>query len=123
MRKSILLVLFLLIGGLVPEAQAQFLDSYYARLSIDDHYNSKGKRLRSAAAIIRQDRANYHRFHIRDGEDEWDSVFGSKRNRGKMERMLNRGTWTKGIRNKIVNQTPLIHVEIYTDFINVTVSD
>ncbi len=123
MRKSIALMLFVFLMGLAPAAKAEFLGSYYARLSLDDHYNSKGKRLKNAAAIVRQDRANYHRFHIRDGEDDWDSVFGSKRNRAHMERMLNRGSWTKGLRKKIINRTPLIHVEIYRDFINLKVLD
>jgi hypothetical protein len=123
MQKSICLILFVFFSGFIPTAQADFLGSYYARLSSNDHYNSKGNRLRNAAAIVRQDRANYHRFHIRDSEDNWDSVFGSKQNRARMERMLNRGSWTKGLRKKIVTQTPLIHVEIYTNFINLQVLD
>jgi hypothetical protein len=64
-------------------------ETYYARLSGADHFNSRGQRLKSAAAIIRQDRANYHRFNVRDDEDTGDSYFSSKSNRAALERMLN----------------------------------
>jgi hypothetical protein len=36
----------------------QLIGSYVALLSETDHFNSNGQRLTSAAAIIRQDRAN-----------------------------------------------------------------
>ena len=45
-------------------AQDTPIDGYVARLSVDDHYNSKGVRLDNVAAIIRQDRANVHRFGV-----------------------------------------------------------
>lgn len=42
----------------------ELIESYIALLSDADHFNSSGQRLTSAAAIIRQDRANYHLFGI-----------------------------------------------------------
>ena len=69
--------------------------------------------MRNAAAIIRQDRANFHRFGLRDPDDEWDSFFGSKANRARMESMLNNGTSDPGVRSRIVNGTPIVRVEIY----------
>src|SRR5580698_3701854 len=62
--------------GLIRSAQAQglgaYVESYTARLSERDHYNSNGQRLRSAAAIVRQDRANFYVYGLRDSEDEPD---------------------------------------------------
>lgn len=102
-------------------ALAQPIDSYTARLSKADHYNSRGQRLDNVAAIIRQDRANVYVFVARDLEDEEDSFFESKANRAKLERMLNRGTTTRSAKQAILYGTPLIQVEIYPDFVNVTV--
>ena len=48
------------------------LGIYVARLGSNDHFNSSGKRLTSVAAIIRQDRANFHKLGLRDIEDQND---------------------------------------------------
>jgi len=97
-----------------PQAAAQeLIASYMAHLSSRDHFNSRGGRLRNAAAIIRQDRANFHRFGLRDPADEWDSFFSSISNRARMENMLNNGTSDPGTRSLIVNGTPIVKVEIY----------
>ncbi len=100
-------------------ALAQELDRYQARLSPADHYNSRGQRLQDAAAIIRQDRANVHRFGKRDPEDQLDAYFGSKANRGRMEAMLRNGSADPGVRSAIVNGTPLIEVIIYQNAVSV----
>jgi hypothetical protein len=115
----------ILSAGPVRTAQAQilgeYIETYTARLSPADHYNSNGVRLRSAAAIIRQDRANYYVYGIRDSEDEPDSFFSVKRNRERMEQMLENGRATPDAIYRIVNGTPLIRVDIYSTGINVTV--
>lgn len=100
---------------------AQPIDSYTARLSSADHFNSTGQRLDSAAAIIRQDRANFYVYGNRDPDDEADSFFRSKDNRARLESMLNQGKFTPAARRAIVNGTPLIHVDIYEDSIDVAV--
>jgi hypothetical protein len=82
-------------------------------LSEADHFSSKGQRLTSAAAIIRQDRANFHRFGINDPEDEGDTFFADERNREALEEMLERGRADPGVLSRIVNGTPLIRVDIY----------
>ena len=107
-------------------ARAQVLiQSYTAFLSEADHFNSNGQRLTSAAAIIRQDRANFHRFGRGDPGDEGDRFFASIDNRAAMERMLERGRASPAAINAIVNRTPLIRVDIYRGgdgpFIRVTV--
>lgn len=95
------------------------LESYTARLGSADHFNSRGKRLTSVAAIIRQDRANFHKFGVRDFEDQGDRFFSNKAKRARLESMLNRGFMSKETRNGIINGTPLITIHIYSDYIEV----
>jgi len=124
---AIVLAAILAIGA-PPSAQAQqLIGSYVALLSEADHFNSSGQRLTSAAAVIRQDRANFHRFGIKDPQDEGDAFFADEGNRAALEQMLERGRAEPGVIARIVNGTPLIHVEIYRGasgpFIKVTLID
>jgi hypothetical protein len=129
MLKRILLTLAIAATAWMPApAQAQQLvGSYVALLSEADHLNSNGQRLTSAAAIIRQDRANFHRFGIRDAEDQDDTFFADEGNRAALEQMLERGRADPGVISRIVNGTALIKVDIYRGvsgpFIRVTVLD
>ena len=117
------MTLFLAIG--LPEAQAQnlgaFVESYTARLSARDHFNSNGARLRDAAAIIRQDRANFYVYGLRDQEDEPDSFFSAKSNRARLEQLLNNGQTTREAVYSVVNGTPLIRVDIFGNGVTVTI--
>jgi len=124
---AIVLAAILAIGA-PPSAQAQqLIGSYVALLSEADHFNSSGQRLTSAAAVIRQDRANFHRFGIKDPQDEGDAFFADEGNRAALEQMLERGRAEPGVIARIVNGTPLIRVEIYRGasgpFIKVTLID
>jgi hypothetical protein len=107
-----------------PVRAQQLVDSYRALLSERDHFNSNGQRLTSAAAIIRQDRANYHRFGLRDPQDENDGFFADAGNRDALEQMLEHGRAEPGVISRIVNETVLIRVDIYRSadgpFIRVT---
>jgi hypothetical protein len=121
----LVLITAILSAGPVRDAQGQvmgnFIESYTARLSPRDHYNSNGVRLTSAAAIIRQDRANFYVYGLRDSEDEPDSFFSSKSNRARLEEMLENGRATRIAIDRVINGTPLIRVDIYANGINVTV--
>ena len=86
----------LAIGAPTLAQAQQLIGSYVARLSEADHFNSSGQRLTSAAAIIRQDRANFHRFGIKDAQDEGDDFFADEGNRAALEQMLE--TRTRGPR-------------------------
>jgi len=94
-------------------SDAQLMGSYVALLSEADHFNSKGQRLTSAAAIIRQDRANFQRFGMKDPEDDGDTFFADEGNRAALEQMLERGRADPGVLSRIVNGTPLVRVDIY----------
>ena len=115
---SLGLLLFL---PLLPARSYELIDSYLARLGPNDHYNSRGKRLTSAAAVIRQDRANYHKFGLRDPEDENDSVFADIQQRAFLERNLNRGTTAGSAFQTILDGTPLIRVKVYQSHVDVMI--
>ncbi len=119
------LVTILFAVGPIRETQAQnlgrFVESYTARLSSRDHFNSNGERLRAAAAIVRQDRANFYVYGLRDEEDEPDSFFSAKSNRARLEQLLDNGQTTREAVNRVVNGTPLIRVDIYGGGITVTI--
>jgi len=105
-----------------PASAQQLLEAYQARLSASDHFNSNGERLRDPAAILRQDRANFHQFGIRDAEDEDDVYFGKKANRARLEAMLRSGRLDRATRNAILNGEPLVLVEVYDNSVVVTVA-
>jgi len=111
MKKHLLLALLLITPPLI-QAGEPLLESYVARLSSKDHFNSKGKRLHSAAAIIRQDRANFHKFALRDPEDQDDRFFSDRGNRARLESMLNQGHISQAAKNRIINGSPMIIVNI-----------
>jgi hypothetical protein len=126
MLRTLVIAAALVAAVIATPVHAQTLvESYTAFLSEADHFNSSGQRLTSAAAIIRQDRANFHRFGRGDPGDEGDRFFASIDNRAAMERMLERGRASPGAIDAIVNRTPLVRVDVYRDadghFIRVTV--
>jgi hypothetical protein len=91
----------------------RLLESYIAYIGHHDLYNSRGQRLTEPWQIIRQDRANFHRFGHRDGMDEWDSFFASAANREQLETMLRRGYISPQAARDIVRGGVVIQVEIY----------
>ncbi len=95
-------------------AQAdQIIGSYVAYIGQDDLYNSKGARLNEPWQILRQDRANYHRFGISQPGDEWDPFFGSMENRGIMERMIMNGTMEPAAARNLLRGGATVFVRIY----------
>ena len=130
MTKKNLAIALAICGALCapqPSKAQEMVESYVAFLSEADHFNSNGERLRSAAAIIRQDRANFHRFSRRDPDDQDDMFFANAENRDALERMLERGQAAPGVLSRIVNGTVLIRVDIFRSrtgpYIQVTVMD
>ncbi|RJT40010.1 hypothetical protein D3227_11530 [Mesorhizobium waimense] len=98
------------------------LGSYVARISERDHHASDGFALDSAAQMVRQDRANWHKFHRRDSDDEGDDWFRSNDNRADLQRMLERGgAMSSSTRRAIVNGEPLIQVDVYSRSVRVSI--
>ena len=110
-------------GSALGQTAMDPIESYCATMGRADHFASDGYRLKDAAAIIRQDRANFHAFNKRDPSDEDDSTFGSKANRARLERMLKNGNISRSVASSIVNGTPDVCIDVYGDFINVVVTN
>lgn len=104
---------------------ATLLEAYSAYIGSDDLSNSRGERLRQPWQIIRQDRANFHRFGISQRGDTGDGFFSSADNRALAEQMIRRGTITPAARQLILQGDALLHVQIYRgaggDYIDITV--
>lgn len=126
--KSLLLFLPLIIVGTGTTHAQNLIESYTTQLSEQDHFSSRGERLQNAAAIIRQDRANYHKFGRCDPGDQHDAFFASATNREALEELINAGTSEPSAIRSIVNGTPIVRVSIFRsatgrDFVNVEVAD
>ena len=64
-------------------------------------------------AILRQDRANFHVFNIKDAEDQSDEMFKNKEVRADMETMVI--SMSETTEKAILNGTPVIKVEVFGD--------
>ena len=91
----------------------EIVGSYVAYIGQDDLYNSSGNLLTEPWQILRQDRANYHRFGISHRGDEWDSFFGSIDNRAIMERMVMNGSIDPQAARNLVRGGATVFVRIY----------
>ncbi|MER8749757.1 hypothetical protein NKH57_10840 [Mesorhizobium sp. M1050] len=98
------------------------LGSYVARISDRDHQASDGYALDNAAQMVRQDRANWHKFHRRDSDDEGDGWFRTNDQRADLQRMLERGgAMSSSTKHAIVDGEPLIQVDVYENSVRVSV--
>lgn len=97
----------------IPAAADELVGSYVAYIGRDDLYNSKGARLTEPWQILRQDRANYHRFGVSQPGDEWDPYFGDINNRAIMERMVMNGSIDPVAAANLVNGGATVFVRIY----------
>lgn len=90
----------------------EVVDSYTAYIGANDVYNSAGVRLTKPWQIIRQDRANYHAYDLRDVGDEADSFFSDPGNRQTLEVMLENGSMSPSARAKIVQGDCWVNVKV-----------
>ena len=95
------------------------ITSYTARIGANDRVNSEGARLKSVADIIRQDRANFHKFGTTDLDDQTDDFFDDAKNRERIPVMLKKGYIDKETQNAILNSSPMILVNVYRSHIDV----
>lgn len=105
-----------------PAMADEYLGSYVARISDSDHYNSNGQYLDSVAQMVRQDRANFHKYGIRDPDDDSDPWFRTNGQRARLQSMLERGgAFGPGARSAILNGEPLVEVEVWANHVRVNV--
>lgn len=123
MKVHIFLAAAGMVAMLAGTARAdEFLGSYVARISDNDHQASDGYSLDTAAQMVRQDRANWHKFGSGDAEDENDRWFASAEARARFEKMLNKsGAMSGATRKAIVNGEPVVEVEVYRQSVKVRV--
>jgi hypothetical protein len=114
-------VLAALVGATTASAD-QFLGSYTARISDQDHHASDGYALDTAPQMVRQDRANWHKFGYGDAEDQDDPWFSSTDARARFERMLGKaGAMSGATRNAIASGEPVIQVDVYRNSVHVEI--
>lgn len=108
-----LALVLLLLAAATPAGAQQLLESYEAWIGPDDVVNSRGARLTEAWQVIRQDRANFHRFGIRDPGDTGDRFFALPENRETLEAMLAAGRIDPRAAREIVRGGVTIRVDIW----------
>ncbi|MBN7787349.1 hypothetical protein JYP51_20665 [Ponticoccus gilvus] len=96
-----------------PAIAQDVVASYAAYIGDRDLFNSNGERLTAPAQVLRQDRANYHRFGIAQAGDEWDPVFDSADNRAAMEAMVNAGSIEPGAAQILMSGGAMVLVQIF----------
>lgn len=102
------------LAGLFSDVRAQqLIGDYRAYISQNDIFNSSGARLTKPWEVIRQDRANYHRFGVKDQGDQFDSFFSSEENRAIAERLISRGSIDPIAANRIIAGNVTIRVQIF----------
>ncbi|MDD7972366.1 hypothetical protein [Roseinatronobacter alkalisoli] len=113
MKSVTLLALLLVLQSGIPAQAQTLIESYRAYIGKEDLFNSNGQRLTQPWQILRQDRANYHRFGISHPGDEWDGFFGDAGNRAIMERMLQNGRIDPSAARALVAGGTTVRVDIY----------
>lgn len=114
-------VLAVMLGAAAASAD-EYLGSYQARISDNDHYASDGYPLDTAAQMVRQDRANWHKFGSGDAEDEDDPWFGTTDARARLERMLGKaGAMSGATRKAIADGEPVVQVDVYRGSVHVEI--
>ena len=98
-------------------------DLYWARLGAEDHSNNSGNPIESAAGIVRQDRANYHAFKLRDKRDDrTDDTYDDKAKRKWLATAL-KDSLDKETKQIIYKHQPLVEVVTWEDRVDVTIID
>jgi hypothetical protein len=105
-------LLVLALSGHAVAAQDE-LGSYVAYIGQDDLYNSNGQRLTAPWQVLRQDRANFHRFGVSQPGDEGDPFFADAANREAMEQMIKQGRMDPLAARQIMEGGAMVVVTIH----------
>lgn len=111
--RAIVVAVALVLTAAVPASAQQLLGGYWAFIGQADLYNSNGVRLTEARQILRQDRANLHRFGIWQNGDQWDPFFGTYQARENMYNLLASGGMTAIARNILLQGGGSVYVYVY----------
>jgi hypothetical protein len=90
--------------------------TYSAYISGNDLTNSSGARLGDAASVIRQDRANFHRFGLADKSDESDPLFDDSFARSAIPDLIrSAGGIDSAAANRIMRGNVQVYITILSD--------
>lgn len=127
--KLVLALMASMAAGHMATAQEVF-DTYIAAIGHEDLYNSSGVRLKTAGAILQQDRANYHKFKIRHPSDTGDNYFTTPSERAKFSEAVKQSNLPKSLTEAIVMGTVrTLRIEIWgydesgVDYFKITPGD
>jgi len=110
---ALLLALTLAAPAAAPAAAQELLASYTAHIAPADLQNSRGQRLTEPWQVLRQDRANFHRFGIRQFADEYDPIFLSLGARSQMQALLAAGRIDRETRRALLRGDVIVQVEVW----------
>ena len=110
--RIIVAALALAVSPLAAHAQ-NLIGSYVAYIGWEDLHNSNGQRLTEYWQIIRQDRANYHRFGLRHQGDQWDPFFADANARATLEQLVRNSGIDPYTRRMIVQGNVTVYVELF----------
>lgn len=96
-----------------PAAAQSPTAEYTAHIGEQDLYSSVGVRLSQPRQVLRQDRANYHRFGLQQPGDGWDPIFHDFDARGRMEAALQRGYISPEAAQDIMRGGATVIVRVY----------
>ncbi|SFE55693.1 hypothetical protein SAMN04488523_108109 [Sulfitobacter brevis] len=122
--KHIILTLLMIFAPMPLVAGAVAVEpAYYcAKISSGDQITSKGQKLQDAGAILQQDRANYHRFNLRDFGDQLDPIFADPAVRAQIPRLLAASQTPGSVLREIEKGTPDICVDVSGKAMTVTLA-
>ena len=89
-----------------PAAAQDWQYLYSAMLGPQDFTNSRGVRLGDVCDIVQQDRANYHRFGLRDSSDSGDALFASREARARIPQICRLSDGYDYIRRDVLRGVP-----------------
>jgi len=116
MKPNSLITTTLLLLSITNSNGQDYSALYEARLSAQDHTSSDGSKLTDVASILRQDRANYHKFKKRDSDDQSDAFFSSAKNRELIDsyfkNVYSDNPMSPKDKQAILNGTPLVRVSL-----------
>ncbi len=101
------------LAAAVPATAQNWLGSYTAYIGPQDLVNSNGQRLWEPWQIIRQDRANFHRFNRRDVGDHGDPWCVDADARAALEQAVMNYPLDPASRQAIVQGSVWVQVDVY----------
>ncbi len=107
MKTALYLSIASLLHISIAVAQNGSDEMYMAKISKNDMKSSAGVPLKDPAEIIRQDRANVHKFGNPDGDDK-DTFFTTAEHRALIPEMLKNGFFTKPISDMLLHNREIV---------------